>query len=140
MTELGTYLFFDGTCAEALRYYERTLGAKIEFSMRVSEAPPGSMPMPPGSGDKILHARLAIGGQAVMASDWCTTDPFERPAGFSMSLSYPTADEARRIFSQLADGGTVEMPIGPTFWADAFGSVTDRYGIPWMVNGGMKQT
>jgi PhnB protein len=26
------------------------------------------------------------------------------------------------------------MPFGKTFWAEGFGVLVDRYGIPWMVN------
>ena len=58
--------------------------------------------------------------------------------GVMMTLTYPTAAEARRIFEALADGGQVTMPLGETFWADAFGMVTDRFGVPWGINGGSK--
>ena len=26
------------------------------------------------------------------------------------------------------------MPLQPTFWAEAFGMLVDRFGTPWMVN------
>jgi PhnB protein len=57
-------------------------------------------------------------------------------AGFALSLNYPKPDEAKRIFNALSDGGTVVMPMSKTFWAEAFGMVTDRFGTPWMVGGG----
>lgn len=56
--------------------------------------------------------------------------------GFSLSLNYPTADEGRRVFDALAAGGKVHMPMGKTFWAEAFGMLVDRFGTPWMVGGG----
>ncbi len=135
MTELGTYVFFDGTCADAVRYYERTLGAKVEMLMRVGEAPKDQCPMPPGMDDKIMHARLTIDGHVLMASDWTCETPFEKPSGFSLSLSYPSTAEAQRVFNALADGGNVIMPMEKTFWAEAFGMVVDRFGMSWMVNG-----
>jgi len=59
-----------------------------------------------------------------------------RMSGFALSLNYPTAAEARRIFDLLAHGGAVTMPMQKTFWAEAFGMLTDRFGTPWMVGGG----
>jgi PhnB protein len=56
------------------------------------------------------------------------------PHGFSVHCGATDPEEAKRVFSQLAEGGTVEMPIQPTFWAAQFGMLVDRYGIPWMVN------
>jgi PhnB protein len=55
-----------------------------------------------------------------------------------LALTYPTSAEAKRVFAALADGGSVTMPLGETFWADVFGMVTDRYGTPWGINGGPK--
>ena len=51
-----------------------------------------------------------------------------------MSYSATDPDDARRVFDQLAEGGTVAMPVSETFWSPAFGMVTDRFGIPWMVD------
>jgi PhnB protein len=56
--------------------------------------------------------------------------------GFSVTLNIKEPAEADRVFNALADGGTVRMPIGETFWAKKFGMLTDRYGTPWMVNCG----
>jgi PhnB protein len=38
------------------------------------------------------------------------------------------------VFNALADGGSVRMPLGETFWAKKFGMLTDRFGTPWMIN------
>jgi PhnB protein len=42
--------------------------------------------------------------------------------------------EAERVFAELAEGGRIEMPVGPAFVAARFGMLTDRCGIAWMVN------
>ncbi|NVN12165.1 VOC family protein [Nguyenibacter vanlangensis] len=54
-------------------------------------------------------------------------------AGFSISVSADTTEEAERIFTTLSDGATVTMPLQKTFWAPIFGTLTDRYGVAWMV-------
>lgn len=135
MPAFDTYLFFQGQCAEALRFYERTLGGKIEALFTYADAP-GPTPCAAGTENLVMHARLVIDGRTLMASD---TPPGMggNPAGaFSLSLQYPTADEGRRVFDALSQGGTVTMPIQQTFYADAHGMFTDRFGIPWMVGGG----
>jgi len=58
--------------------------------------------------------------------------------GCSLALSYQTAEEAKTIFDALGEGGKVTMPFEPSFWADGFGMVDDRFGTHWIINGGMK--
>jgi PhnB protein len=92
---------------------------------------------PPGTADKIMHARLTLEDGTLMASDWMADRPYEGMHGFSLSLIYPTAAEARRMFAALGQGGKVTMPMDKTFWAEAFGMLVDRFGTPWMINGAM---
>ena len=91
---------------------------------------------PPGSAERILHARLVIDGRRLMASDSMVGQPYEGMKGFSLSLVYPTVAAARAVFDALAKGGKVTMPLQKTFWVEAFGMLVDRFGTPWMVNGG----
>ena len=135
MLQLDTYLFFDGNCADAMRFYERTLGGKLQL-MTHGESPMAAQ-TPPGSANRIMHARLELDGRLLMASDSMVGQPYEKMKGFSLSLIYPTVAEAQRMFAALAEGGQITMPIGKTFWAEAFGMLVDRFGTPWMVNGGM---
>ena len=135
MHQLNTYLFFDGNCADAMRFYERTLGGKL--SLMTHAESPMAAETPPGSANRILHARLDFDGGMLMASDSMVGHPYEGMKGFSLSLIYPTAAEGRRMFDALAQGGHVIMPMQKTFWAEGFGMLVDRFGTPWMVNGGM---
>jgi PhnB protein len=139
MSNLSPYLFFDGNCADAMRFYERTLGGKLDL-MKASDSPVAAE-MPPGSGDHTLHARLVLDdGRVLMASDWIASEPYPGKKGFSLSLGYPTVAEAQRVFDALAEGGRVNMPFQKTFWAESFGMLEDRFGTPWMVNGEMAGT
>ena len=135
MHQLNTYLFFDGTCADAMRFYERTLGGKLSL-MTHAESPMAAQ-TPPGSADRIMHARLDFDGGMLMASDSMAGQTYEGMKGFSLSLIYPTAAEGGRMFDALAQGGHVIMPMQKTFWSEGFGMLVDRFGTPWMVNGGM---
>ena len=135
MLQLDTYLIFDGNCADAMRFYERTLGGKLQL-MTHGDSPMAAQ-TPPGSVNRIMHARLELDGRVLMASDSMVGHPYEGMKGFSLSLNYPTAAEAQRMFAALAEGGRTTMPIAKTFWAEAFGMLVDRFGTPWMVNGGM---
>jgi len=135
MPVLDSYLFFNGNCAEAVSFYERTLGAKVKMIMTYGESPDPEQ-CPAGSKDRIMHASLDVDGRTLMASDTPAGQASPGMTGFALSLNYPNADEARRVFDALANGGKVQMPMGKTFWAEAFGMLTDRFGTPWMVSGG----
>lgn len=129
------YLTFPGNCAEAMHFYERTFGGKITALMRHADTPHADQ-VPPESRDKVMHAALSLPGNGMlMAGDAPAHVPFDGMKGFMLAITYDTVEEATRIFNALAEGGTVQMPIGPTFWALAFGMLTDRYGTPWAVNG-----
>jgi len=131
--QLDAYLTFNGNCADAMRFYQRTLGGKLDLMTHAQSPIAGQTP--PGSENRIMHARLAIDGRLLMASDSMAGHPYEGMKGFSLSLIYPTVAEATRVFNALADGGKVIMPLDKTFWAKAFGMLVDRFGTPWMVNG-----
>jgi len=130
--QLNAYLTFNGNCAAALKFYEQHLGANIEMKMTFGESPAAEQ-APAGWRDKVMHARLAIGESILMASD-APPDRYNEPKGFSVSLSVKSPAEAERIFAGLAEGGTVQMPLQQTFWAARFGTLVDKFGIPWMVN------
>lgn len=135
MAQFEPYLCFNGNCADAMRFYERTLGGKIEMMMKFSEAPP-QPGQPPMQGVGIMHASMTLDGFRLMASDNPPGMAYEPMKGITVSLSYKTAAEGRRIFDALAEGGHVVMPFARTFWADGFGMVVDKFGTPWMVNAG----
>lgn len=149
--QLNAYLNFNGNCADALKFYERHLGGKVEFSMTYAEAPP--MPegaaasegcagpeMPKDWDGKIMHARMTLGSTIVMASD-APPGMYQPAGGIEMTLNIDDPQEAERLFKALGDGGQVRMPLMETFWAEKFGAITDKFGIPWMINceGRMKQ-
>jgi PhnB protein len=125
------YLSFDGRCEEAIEFYRRTLGAKVEMMMRFKEAPEPGM-SPPEAGDKVMHAALRIGDSMVLASDGrCLGKPSFQ--GFALSLTAADEAEAARLFAALADGGQVQMPLAKTFFSPSFGMVADCFGVSWMV-------
>jgi PhnB protein len=132
MLGLHTYLTFDGNCAEAMRFYENTLGGKLEM-MTFGQSPMASQ-APPGTADRIMHSKLSVGDTVLMASDAMAGQNYSGMHGFALSLSYDSVEEGRRIFSSLSDGGRITMPFDKTFWAEGFGMVVDRFGTPWMVN------
>jgi PhnB protein len=132
-TTITPYLFFGGRCEEALEFYRKALGAEVEMLMRFNESPD---PTPPGMlqagfEKKVMHATFRVRGVPLMASDGCNEK--STLDGFRLSLALPTEADARRAFDALADGGSVQMPMGKTFWSPCFGMLIDPFGLGWMV-------
>ena len=130
--QINPYLFYDSNCEAAFKFYEKALGAKIEMMLRNGEAP-AEMPTAPERKHKIMHARISIEGEILMASD-APPDHFHKPQGFAVSLTVSDPGEAERKFKALSEGGSVNMPFGKTFFSKGFGMCVDQLGIPWMVN------
>jgi PhnB protein len=129
--QVQPYLFFDGRCEEAAEFYRRALGAEVTMLMRFKESPEPAM-APPNAGEKVMHMSLRIGDTTVLASDGqCGGRPSFQ--GFSLSLTVPNETEAERMFTSLADGGQVQMPLTKTFFSPRFGMVADRFGVSWMI-------
>ncbi len=137
MPQLTAYLSFDGNCAEAMRFYAKVLGGELKTLLSYGASPMGEQ-CKPGDRDRIMHAYLEHPAFAIMGGDATSDMPYTGVQGVSMTLNYDTVAEARRVFDALSQGGKVTMPMSETFWADAFGMFNDRFGVPWIVNGGMR--
>lgn len=127
--QMTTYVNFAGKCAEAFRYYEEHLGAKAGMMMTHGQAPDQSQVNPEWK-NAVLHARITIGGNELMAADIPNAEPMRSAY---LTLNTDSDSEAERIFSALSDGGQVFMAMQETFFASRFGQLRDRFGINWMI-------
>ncbi len=141
-TTLTPYLSFDGQTREAFAFYEKALGAKIQTMMSYADMPASATPGEgcgdgsAPSGDGIMHACLALpGGAMLFAGDTPPGMPYDGVKGVMLALQYDSVDEAHSAFNALSQGGQVTMPMASAFWAEAFGMLTDRFGVSWAVNG-----
>ena len=129
--QVQPYLFLDGRCEEALDFYKKAIGAKVENLMRWKDNPDPSMCNGPNK-DKVMHAHVTIGDATVLASDGrCEGKPEFK--GFALTISTKTAAEADKTFAALSDGGQVQMPMTKTFFSERFGMLADKFGVGWMV-------
>ena len=133
--KIEPYIFFDGRCEEALEFYKAAVGAEVTMLLHFKDNPePSSEACQGGTspGDKVMHASVKIGDSNVLCSDGhCQGKPMFQ--GFGLSLTAKDPADAERLFSALGKGGQVQMPLAKTFWSPAFGMVTDRFGVMWMI-------
>ncbi len=129
---MNPYLNFKGECEAAFKFYEQSLGARMGEVFRYGGSPMAHQ-APAGWQDKIMHGNLTLGDQVLMGAD-VAPDRYEAPQGFSLSLQIKSTAEAERVFRELAEGGRIIVPLEKTFWAERFGMLVDRFGIPWMIN------
>lgn len=140
MARVSTYLNFANRTEEAFGFYRSVFGGDFNGPIhRFSDAPaaPGQPPLSAEDGQLVLHVELSIlGGHVLMGTDAPASMGFKVVEGNNVhiNLEPDTRAEADRLFTALAEGGHIEMPIQDMFWGAYFGSLTDRFGIRWMVN------
>jgi PhnB protein len=137
--KIHPYLNFEGKTEDAFRFYEAALGGTLTEFYRFGAMPPmeGGPELTPEQKHYVMHVGLQLpDGQMIMASDMIAGMGPQRIEGnnYSISVHPDSRQDADRIFNALAEGGTITMPIADQFWGDYFGSLTDRFGINWMVN------
>ena len=128
---LNPYIAFtDGNAREAMEFYQSVFGGTLAVNTFGDFGAPE-----PELADKVMHAMLETdNGLALMASDQTPDMPVSAGSSISISLSGDDADELRRYWDRLADGGTVTVPLEKQMWGDEFGTCRDRFGVEWMVN------
>jgi PhnB protein len=129
---ISCHIHFEGQCEEAFRTYQNVLGGRLETLLRFGDSPLGSQ-APPEWQSRILHATLLLGEYELLGSD-VFPGQSGRKQGYSVTISLADLENAKSIFNALAEGGSILMPLQPTFWAEAFGVVTDKFGVSWEVN------
>jgi PhnB protein len=130
-------LVFNGECDAAFRLYQQCLGGTVTFRLTWGESPMADQ-APSEWRDKIVHATLTVGGTVLYGGD-VPPGQYEPPQGFQLQLTLDDVAAGERIFTQLADGGQITVPLQQTFWAQRFGAVVDRFGIPWGINCGERE-
>lgn len=130
-TQLNPYINFKDNAREAFTFYQSVLGGTLELhtfgDFYASDDPVEK--------DNIMHAKLALdSGEAITGADTPSGMEFRQPWGFSIMLSGDNAEDLRRQFATLAEGGTIGMPLSKQVWGDEFGMCNDKFGISWMVN------
>jgi PhnB protein len=128
----SAHLSYSGQCREAFNLYAQLFGG--ELKMLAYGDTPMANAVPAEWSEKIVHGTLSFDGCELAGSD-VQSGHYRRPQGFSVLVDVDGVEKARRIFAALAEGGSVAMPIQETFWSPAFGVLTDRFGIPWEING-----
>jgi len=128
------YLAFAGNCRAAFTKYHEIFGGEVVL-LTMADAPPDAGP-PPGdvNPDLIMHAALMVGDELLMGADDPSGGFTGTVNGMCVNWSSTDTGEALGVFDALADGGQVQVPLGETFFAPAFGMCIDRFGTPWMIN------
>jgi len=125
---LDVYVNYRGVCEEAFHYYEQHLGGRITGMVRHKEMPNPNLA--PDWGDRVLHARIEIGGTVVMGADIPNSEPMRSAY---LTLSVDSEAEAERVYALLQEGGEVFMKLEKTAFANRFAMLRDRFGTSWML-------
>jgi len=132
--KLDIHLHFQGNCRQALDFYGNIFGVSPEGLVTYGDAPADpSQPLPEGYAENILHSALEIAGIRVMLSDGFPG--WQGIAGnqVTLSLNFNNTAQAETMFKALQQGGEVHMPLTKTFFSEAYGMLTDQFGVLWHI-------
>ena len=124
------YITFRGNCRQAIEFYKTALGAEVAFVQTFGESPMDAK----GSADNIMHAALKVGESTILMSDDPNPQGDTGSGDISLTIGLNAPEKAKQVFDKLAQGGSVIMALDKTFWAEAFGMLTDKFGVRWMIN------
>ena len=130
MIGVSPYIAFRGNCREAIEFYKAAVGAEEVYAQTYGNSPMSEMGQP----DAIMHCTIKFGDSNVMMCDDFHTEGLSANGNISLAIGLNDVEKARQMFDALSDGGAVTMPLDRTFWAEAFGTLNDKFGINWMVN------
>ena len=130
MLGVNPYIAFKGNCREAIEFYKSALNAEVLFTQTVGESPMSNM----GPPENIMHCTIKVGDSTIMMCDDPRPDGAANGGNISLAIGLNDPARGTQLFENLAKGGSVIMPLQKTYWAEAFGMVTDKFGIKWMVN------
>jgi len=132
---VSPYLMFQGNASEALKHYEKTLGAKVEHLMRFDDpSAKRTTPCPPDEANRVMHAFVRIGEASFMVSDEMPGPPHTPDSNVQIAVEVDDVDEMLKRFDALAAGGKVRLAPQDMFWGAKFGMLTDKFGIEWMLS------
>jgi len=141
MARTSIYLNFPGNTEEAFLFYKSIFGGEFgnDGIARFGDMPTmdGVPPMSDAVKAMILHVELEItGGLILMGTDAPKEMGFSVIQGnnVNINLEPDTREEADRLFSALAEEGSIHQPIQEMFWGAYYGQVQDKFGVFWMVN------
>jgi PhnB protein len=137
MKSVSPYLNFKGNTKEAFDFYKSVFGGEFLAVLRFRDFQDNGMRVAEKDLDKLAHIALPLGPHAMLMG----TDVVDgMPSGFAVGtnvyihLEPDSAEEADRLFTALGAGGTVQMPLQATPWAEKYGCLKDRFGVQWMLN------
>ena len=132
MLGVNPYIAFKGTCRQAIEFYKNALGAEVVFTQTVGESPMSNI----GPAENIMHSTIKVGDSTIMMCDDPRPEAGTDNGNISLAIGLNDPEKAKQLFDNLAKDGSVIMPMTKTYWAEAFGMVTDKFGVKWMVNCG----
>lgn len=132
MTQIHSYLTFNGNCREAMTFYKECLGGELVFQT-VGESPLSDK-MPPQLKECILHATLVKGSLVIMASDMVSEQGLVKGNAVSLMLNCSSGEEIKTVYANLSSGGQATHPLEDTFWGALFGGLTDQFGNHWLLH------
>lgn len=126
--QVTPYLYFNGTCEEALAFYSEALDGSVRESQTYGDAGVDAAQ----DSKRIIHAQLEVNGHLLMFSDIPNDDDsLSQNHNIYIVIEFETEDKVNEVYNIFKEDGQVQMELGKTFWGQTYAKVIDKYGIGW---------
>ena len=130
MQKITLFLWFDNNAEEAVNLYISIFkNSKLKGVTQYDEAGSKASGRPIGS---VMTVSFQLDGQDFVALNGGPHFKFTEVISFVVSCE--TQEEVDYFWEKLSEGEKAEMPMADRFWRDYFGSVTDKFGVQWMIS------
>jgi predicted 3-demethylubiquinone-9 3-methyltransferase (glyoxalase superfamily) len=122
MDKITPHLWFDREAIEAAEFYAATFPDSKIVDVTTIPGTPG------GDTDIVTFQLCGQSFQAINAGPLFSFNP-----SVSFAVACDSVEEVDRLWTRLADGGTVLMPLDAYPFSERYGWLQDRYGLSWQL-------
>ncbi|MDO3695363.1 VOC family protein [Wenyingzhuangia sp. chi5] len=138
MTTINVYLYFNGNCEEAFRYYKSVFNKEFQYIgyyKDISEVIRQNFPN--CKDEHVMHVALPISKETIlMGADLIDLNRTVTISSnkFSLFVSVDDIKEADRLFNGLSNKGVVKLPMSTQYWGSYYGICVDQFGVSWKIS------
>jgi len=112
------HLHFDGTCREAISFYERAFDAKADSVIE-------------GEDGRIIHAEMRIHGIKIFLNDRFGKKDTSTDIAIHLIVTFGNREDLIACHEKMKEGSVTVDPLRELPWTPLAVQFIDRFGVQW---------